>query len=158
MSIQLKKQLILHILNKFGVFISARDSLLSDTYLLDKKLTFDTEDKTYSNNLWSGETEIEGSKVQFMIADLTEDLPEFAVILQLDTSTPYIMRISTDDEDSGSIYFRAEEHWIPASTIFQAKVLVAIESLFEASVIWVPNKNYESIHKTLISFLKFESE
>jgi hypothetical protein len=162
----LKKEIINHIFNKFGLLTSGeapastrkKDELFSNKFLSEHKISFEVEGKEYSNNVWSGETDIDGSRVQFIIGDLTEDVPEYSLLLQLDAFPPYAARISLDPEDTGSLYFKIDERWIEASTLFQAKILVAVESLMDLYVTWDKNSNIESIHKDLIEFLKSESD
>lgn len=161
----LKKEIINHIFNKFGLLtreevtsLRKKEGPLSNKFLSDQKISFEVEGKEYSNNVWSGEADIDGSRVQFIIGDLTEEVPEYSLLLQLDTFPPYAARISLDPEDSGSLFFKIEERWIEASTLFQAKILVAVESLMDIYVTWDKNSNIENIHKDLIDFLKSESD
>lgn len=161
----LKKEIINHIFNKFGLLgreegasLKAKDGPLSNKFLSEHKISFEVEGKEYSNNVWSGEADIDGSRVQFIVGDLTEEVPEYSLLLQLDTFPPYAARISLDPEDSGSLFFKIDERWIEASTLFQAKILVAVESLMDLYVTWDKNSNIESIHKDLIAFLKSESD
>lgn len=161
----LKKEIINHIFNKFGLLnreesniLKFREGPLSKKFLLDQKLTFEIENNKYSNSIWSGETDVEGARVQFIIGDLTEEVPEYSLLLQLDSFPPYAARISLDPEDAGSLFFRAEGQWVEASTLFQAKILVAVESLMELFVTWKKNEDIAGIHANLIDFLKFESD
>lgn len=152
----LKKTIIHHIFNRFDLFTSKS---ISENLLLDQKLMFETDEKQYVNDIWSGETTIDNSRVQFIVAELTEEIPEYALLLQLDSFPPYALRISLDNDDSGSISFKADGVWIEASSLIQARILVAVESLIEEiHTTWIKNNNVLTIHKELINFLKFESD
>jgi hypothetical protein len=165
MNESLKQEIINHIFNKFGLLTredvesGKREGPVSSQFLLDQKLTFEVDGEKYDNSIWSGETKVDdGSRVQFIIADLTEEVPEYSLLLQLDSFPPYAARISLDPEDSGSLFFGIDGKWHEASTLFQAKILVAVESLMELYVTWSKNTDGEAIYKSLIDFLKFESE
>ncbi len=165
MNESLKREIISHVFNKFGLLtreevtsLRSKDGPLSNKFLSDQKITFEVEEKKYSNNIWSGESDIDEARVQFIIADLTEEVPEYSLLLQLDNFPPYAARISLDPDDAGSLFFKIEERWIEASTLFQAKILVAVESLMDLCITWEKNSDIESIHKDLIDFLKFESD
>lgn len=165
MNLSLKKEIIHHIFNRFNLLTKEDVHKLhsdigptSKKFLLDQKLIFEIDDKKYTNNIWSGEAEVEGSRVQFAIADLTEDLPEYILILQLDIYPPNVIRISLDPEDAGAIFSKIEDQWVEAPVMFQAKILIAVEQLMEMFISWNKNVNSEEIYKSLIDFLKFEGE
>ena len=161
MNEHLRKEIINHIFNCFGLLLEegTGGKATSDDFLLEQKLVFEVEnDKKFENNIWSGETNIEESRVQFIIADLSEDWAEYALLLQMDSLPPYAARISLDPEDAGAIFIGMDERWIEASSLIQAKILVAVESLMEIHISWGKNADPAGIHKTLINFLKFESE
>lgn len=155
----LKRQIILQIFSRFGVFDRSysKDTLLSDRYLANTKLVFEVDNKKYENSVWAGQSETHGSIIQFMIGDLTDDQIEFCLLIQLDNLPPYLIRQSTDKEDEGSFFFKVEEHWIEANTETQSRVLTAVEALFSAGTNWQPSKNVENLNKTLKEFLKFEA-
>jgi hypothetical protein len=157
----LKREIILQIFYTFGLYLtkptlpSPFEHLRSAQYLLDKKLIFNTDKGKYSNNLWSASTKIENSLVKILIAELSEDQIEYALLIQLDALPPYILRLSTNQDDSGDLFFRFEDKWINAHTLFQAKLLVAVESLNEVLVVWDKLKDPSLLHQILIEYLKF---
>jgi hypothetical protein len=153
----LKKQIILHVLNQFGIFRKNKNNWL-DPFLQQKKLKFEIEEDVYERSLWCGEINVDNSLIQFLLADISGETKEFVVILQLDSFPPYVMRLSEDAEDYGSMYFEAEGAWINAPTLLQGKVLIALETIYENLLTWEPSKNIDGIYKTLISFLKFDAD
>lgn len=164
MNLVLRKEIILHIFRTFGVFADPAISQLSmveklniNKFLIDKKIAFETEDKKQiKNDLWAAKTKIEESEIKIIIADITEDIPEFALILQMDNFMPCAMRLSLEEGDFGSMYINIEDNkWIDASTVIQAKMLVGAESLLGLYIQWEKLDKYMDIYKTLIGFLNF---
>lgn len=169
----LKKQIILHILNRFGIFTTNKYSSLNiDNFILSEKLKLNTENGVIENKLWAGETNVDSSKIQFIIADISNDIIEFLLIIQLDLFPPYIIRMSVDDDDAGSMYIKVkssnndqdllmtenQDRWIEASTIIQSRALSAIEDMFELPVVWKTSKNIAYMYNLVLDYLKFEEE
>lgn len=164
-NLSLKKEIIIQIYRKFGLFPSTLkynniiEQLTSKEYLIDKTINFESDDKKYQNKIWAATVNLDNNGIfKVIIADLTEDVKEYAILIQLDEFLPYAIRLSNDDGDYGSCYFRAEDKWINASTLFQAKLLVAVESLSELIPKWEKLKDYNNIYQLLVGFLKFENE
>jgi hypothetical protein len=160
----LKREIILHIFKTVGVMadpelmrISMMDQLNSEKFLLDKKIAFETEEKKVKeNNLWAATAKIENSSIKIIIADITEDIFEFTLILQMDTFLPCAIRLSEDPEDFGSMYVNIQENkWIEATTSLQAKMLVGFESLTEIYLQWQKLDDYMDVYKSMIGFLNF---
>lgn len=171
----LKKEIIKHIFYKFAIFASPNMTLKSSDFLTDKKISFEIDGKQYQNSVWAGESEINSAKLQYVLADLTEEsAKEYCLLLKLDGGPSHIIRWSLDEEDDGSFYIRiqnidnetggpivdngSESFWIRASTLNQAGLLVAVESLFGLMVSWKKSDNYIYLYNEIIDFLKFESE
>lgn len=164
MTTTLKREIIRRIFNKFGVFIPPNqpfdlvENLLDKKFLLDQKLKFETETGEFNNPIWLGHTKVENGSVKVIIASLTEEVPEFVAIIQLDAFPPYALRISLDDEDAGAIHLMIESRWIDLSILLQAKLLVAIEGLSEIMTNWEPYKDHKHMYQILINYLKFDND
>jgi len=161
MSIELKKEIVNYIFNLFGIF--KNESILD--YAVDKKLIFESEGKSYHNAMWSGEITSEGSKIQFLAAELTEDIPDIVLIIWLENSYPYVLRMSKEEGDAGDFLVLTRDEdvdinnkWIEVPVINQAKVLIAVESIFDTFMGWNKNNNIDVVYSYLISFLNYESE
>ena len=161
MNLMLKKQIISHIFKSLGIIGSTSNSLIdnltSEKFLIDKKMTFENEEnKKYENDIWAITTNVENSIVKIIIADITEDTKEFALILQMDNFMPSALRLSVDEDDIGTMMFLLEDNrWINSTTHLQAKILVGIESLSEIYCQWDRLDNYSDMYKFLIGFLNF---
>lgn len=158
----LKKEIITHIFKSLGIFHSKTnnslfDNLTDDKFLIDKKMTFQDEDnKKYQNNIWAATSTLEGSLVKIMIADITENTREFALIVQMDNFMPSALRLSVDEDDFGTMMFNPNDNkWIDSNTLFQSKILVGIESLSEIYLQWNRLDTYSDMYKFLIGFLNF---
>jgi len=165
MNLTLKHEIINHIFKTVGIFldkemmrISMLEPLNSDKFLLDKKLAFEAFEggKRKENNLWAGTAKLEDSDIKIIIADITEDIPEFTLILQMDMFLPCAIRLSKDPEDLGSMHINiADNRWIEATTTLQAKMLVGFESLTEIYLQWEKLDNYTDMYKSMVGFLNF---
>lgn len=164
MNLTLKKEIISHIFKTVGLFndknimkISMIGQLNSEDFLIDKKIAFETEDKKQiQNKIWATTVKIENSDVKILIADISEDIQEFTLILQMDSFVPCAMRLSMDEDDNGSMYINVEnDKWIEATTTLQARMLVGVESLSELYLQWKKLDKYSDMYKSLVGFLNF---
>jgi hypothetical protein len=160
----LKKEIVKHIFKSLGIFddkiSGVFEPLTSNKYLVDKKIIFQDEaNKDYQNNIWAVKTKFEASEIKILVADISEEIREFAIIIQMDSFHSTAMRISEDPDDCGSICFNPDQDiWINVSVLHQAKVLFGIESLVELCFSWEKINNYHDMYKILISFLNFYNE
>lgn len=161
MNLSLKKEIIKHIFDLFGVVknsfnFSSVVKLTEDIFLIDKKIGFENADGTkFKNNVWSCITKISGSEIKIILADLSEEYEEFVFVIQMDNHSPCSIRLSSDEEDTGSIFFNIENNWIEVGTAEQAKILVAIENIAALFPKWDKNTNYKDMYKNLINFMNF---
>ncbi len=160
----LKREIILHILKSIGVFadqntmrISMMEKLNSDKFLLNKKLAFETEDgKAQESKLYAATAKMENSEIKIMIADISDELQEVAVIAQMDMLAPYAFRLSEDQEDFGSMHLNVSaDNWIQAPVIQQAKLLVGFESLLGLFLEWEKPTEYAGLYTAMVGFLNF---
>lgn len=160
MNIALQKEIVKHIFNQLGVLeqehrASLIESLVENKFLLDKKMVFDAEDKKYQNNIWGGQAKIGDHTVKILIADIKEDIDEFAIMFQMDMLPIYALRLSADTEDTGSIYFINDARWIAADIALQSKFLYGVESLASTLLDWKKLEVYMDLYKCTISFLNY---
>lgn len=155
----LQKEIISHIVKLFGVFneykINIVENLIDNKFLLEKKLAFELDDGTkYQSQIWSACMKVENSQLNVMIADIKDNIAEFALIIQMDTFPAYALRLSGDTEDFGDICVNIDDNkWIDVNTAMQAKFLSGIEGLTEILVEWKKTNNYEDLYKLLVGFL-----
>lgn len=158
MNLILQKEIILQLFNRFGTFDKNNSKFICEKYLLDNKLSFEIENNNYSNNIWAFTSEIDGSRIQIIIGDLSEKIPEYCMIIKMADYPPYGLRISSDNEDYGSVHFKVEQYWVGANILFQSRLLVAIETLFDMFLTWDKNNNYKDIYGVLMEYIKFEND
>lgn len=158
----LQRAIIAHIIGVFGVAnphkFSLTEDLLDKRFMLDKSIAFENEDgEKYSGKLWFGTAKIENSFVNVMIADITEDITEFAVLIQMDTFNPYALRLSVDEDDTGEICLNVgDNNWVDIGIGAQAKFLSGIEGLNDVFLEWKRPTEYEGMYKSLVGFLNRE--
>src|ERR1700722_11124781 len=113
MNIKLRKEIIRQIFDRFGVMperdagytIGALCNLTHNEYLLDKKIRFiGEENKEYQNKCWAASCEIGKFRFITLIADTSDDIQEFSILIQMDTMMTYALKLSADPEDIGSMH------------------------------------------------------
>ena len=158
----LKREIILHIFKTFGVFSKTEgflESLVDAKFLLDKKFVFETEDKKkYQNDIWACVAKQGKVVIKIIIADISEDIKEYGLILQIDDLAPYALRLSEDLDDFGTMFVYYSDHWVDCDTSIQAKTLTGVESLKQLFLSWNKDTNYKQLYEHLINFLNYHEE
>lgn len=164
MNIKLKKEIILNIFNVMGVFrdktnfsaSTLMEPLIDKKFLLDKKLAFENEDGSKRENaIFAATTKIEGNVIKVMIADIIDNIPEYAILMQMDSFPSIALRFSMEEDDFGTIAFLVENQWIEVGTSAQARILMGIENLSEIFTTWEKMTDYESMYEVLINFVNY---
>jgi hypothetical protein len=93
--------------------------------------------------------------IKVMIADIIDEIPEYAIIMQMDNFPSIAMRLSLEDDDYGTMTFHIENKWIEIGTSAQARVLMGIENLSEIFAAWERMIDYKDMYSVLISFLNY---
>jgi hypothetical protein len=164
MNLTLKREIIKNIFSIIGVFreknymgSSLLSPLNSDELLIDKKLAFETEDgEKKRGNIWAAHAKVEKSEIKLMLVDISEELAEFALIVRMDNFSACALRMSADEGDTGTMFFRIEDKWIDTSTSHQARILVGMENLTEIFLVLEKMSDYAEMYKLMIDFLNFE--
>jgi hypothetical protein len=162
----LKKEIIHHIFEITGLLKNSKnirflDDFLSDKFLIDKKIAFQTDDeKQFSSNIWAAQATVEQSVIKLMIANLSDNVAEeYVLLIQMDNYPPYCMQLCQDGEDNGAFYFCVDkENWIATSTLMQANVLAGIETVADLLPKWVPSAKHEDEYQYILSFLNFNRQ
>ena len=92
-----------------------------------------------------------------MLANITDDCEEYALILQMDSLPPYVLRVSDDHHDFASFVVLVDGKWISAPMLVQAKVLTAAETIFQSVIAWSRASETDSLYRILLSFLEWEN-
>lgn len=164
MNNKLKKEIILNIFNIFGVFrektnfssSTLMEPLVGEKFLIDKKLAFENDDGTKKeNNIFTAKTKIDQNIIKIMIADIIDDIGEYAIIMQMDNFPSIAFRLSLDEDDFGTIAFLIDNKWIEVGTSAQARILMGVENLSEIFCMWEKMSEYDEMYKILINFLNY---
>jgi hypothetical protein len=167
LNLPLQKEILLHIFKSLGIFVSDEqfrsgfiESLTSEKFLLAKKLAFETEDKEkHKNDIWSSFAKVGESTIKVIVADISDGCPEYAALVQMDNFSPYAVRLSLDNDDSGTISVNVgDTDWADANVLVQARLLSGIESLAELLVEWKKLDEFEPLYRKLIMFLNYQEE
>jgi len=164
MNSKLQREIISHIFSVFGLFPQQQSKLLQlitdQQFLLNKQLAFETEEgKHYTRPIHAMASKIDSSEIKVLVADTTDEnsIAEYTMLIRIDDSFPFVLRLSEDQEDSGSLLFYVEDNkWIAAGTLMQAKILVGVESLTELLLNWKKLEDYNEMYKSLVGFLNWE--
>jgi hypothetical protein len=167
---KLTQEIIKHIFRSFGITFEKNNhiniyNLLEPEFLLDKKLSFESEDGIkHHNNIWCASAKIEQSEMKVIVADLKEDknYSEFALVIQMDVFPPFALRtsqnliqIDSEEEDVGDINLNVEGKWTDTNIFLQSKLLNGVEGLSELFLHWSKPKIDKEIYELLIDYLKF---
>lgn len=159
----LKKHIINHIFEIMGLLKNGKnikylDNLLSDKFLINKKISFQLDDENTLNcNIWAAQATVEQSAIKVLITNISDDNEEYVLFIQMDTFPPFCLQVSQDIEDNGSFMFCLDkDNWLDTSTLMQANVLAGIESVSELLPQWNAIKDYEIEYQFLLSFLNFK--
>jgi hypothetical protein len=160
MNDNLQKEIVKHIFNQLGILecemrISLVEKMTDEKFLVDKKMAFEANNTQYKNNVWAAEGKLAANTVKILVADIKEDIDEYAMIFQMDSLPVYALRYSLDEDDKGSIYFCNEGRWIASDVAIQSKFLYGIEAMASTLFIWNKLGNYMELYKYLITFLNY---
>jgi hypothetical protein len=162
MNENLQKEIIKHIFNQLGILecdtrFSLIEKMTDEKFLLDKKMAFEANNTQYQNSVWAADGKLATHTVKILVADIKEDVNEYAVMFQMDNQPVYALRYSLDDTDKGSMYFCNESRWIAADVAIQSKFLYGIEGMASTLFIWSKLETYMELYKYLINFLNYYS-
>lgn len=163
----LENEIAKHILYSFGVNPLNKlksqskllENLLSNKFILEKKMAFEDDNgNKIEKNMWSSQADIEGSKIKILIADISQDIPEYIAAVKFDNSPLICIKFLYDVNDEFGIIVHnpLDNKWLEADTFSQAKILSGIEQLCGLFLTWSKNNDYVLLFKGLIGFLNFE--
>ena len=122
------------------------DDTLSGVYSDGQKFEFP---------LWAGTLDLEKSKVRVIVADITDEVPEYAMLVQLDTMPIHGLRHIFDEEDNGILLISGAQGWVTTGMYLKARALSGMELIASYGLPWTrcnDSKNLVSVLSTLIYF------
>lgn len=170
MNNKLTEQIAYHIFAQLGVmpatFVNRETtrSVIDKQYLLNEKLSLESEGQVVRKNIYGLQARVGDSKeFKMLLADCseTEGWPEFALLVQLKDAPAfglYLIYIGDDDDiDSEPMIAVSpdKEHWMPCSTYLQATFLAGMEQVRDSGFAWSKCTDYKEQHQQLLSFIKF---
>lgn len=140
---KLTNEILFHIYSNIGLVVPTKISLQSNEYLLPQSLELEGGGKL---NLWGSEVSINSSKLELLLAELTEDdrEKEYVLVVKLEDCPAYgcylLLESTVVDKNvprHGKIFFSLEKtHWLPTSIYLQASFLAGMEQLKEVPSFW----------------------
>lgn len=168
----LRREIILHIFDLFGINILEREVagtvVFSDDTIIDKTLSFEENGNSYEGTVWAAQMELAPGHIRCIVSDtsigdavewtssqLSVQTNEFVLAFQMEGSAIYALRLSANPNDLGIFNHQVSDGvWIPASTYLQAMVLAGFEQMTSLPFVWVRCEAYTEIYNGLINFLQ----
>jgi hypothetical protein len=143
------------------------ESLTNKKYLLNEKLSFETEDGRFiENKIWGCQFMADQQELNILLGDCSQDpnIPEFALVVQLKNAPIYGLylvynNLIDDKIDSEALiaYSLNEKDWLICSTYLQATFLSGMEQIRELGLPWQKITNYKTQYDMLLSFINYHN-
>lgn len=146
----LSKEIILKILNNFGVF-SKKSGIIDKQCKLPIQFIFEYDDSTEKYDIWAGQLNInEKTVIKCLYSNFSnENYIEHNLIIGSDTS--YGLQLL---ENESSFKILQNNKWINANTIMQAKVLIGSELILSHGLLWEKLSDYTTLYDNMLSFIE----
>lgn len=171
MNKELSENIAYHILAGFGIlpssFINKTLSLKDKKFLLTEKLSFISDEKPLSKNIYGCQIDTpDGKSFKVLLGDCTWDknLPEYCLVVHLEDSPAYGIYLvfnknSKESVDSEVlISFSVDlKSWVICTTYLQATFLAGMERIKDLGYDWKTCQSYKDEHQLLVSYIKFHN-
>jgi len=168
MNHQLTEQIVKHIFSNLGIikpavpFNDRFQKLVTNTFLLNKKISFEMEDGSIvSNNLWGCQLKIDNQELKIIVGDVSRDVSvtEYCLVVHLQDYPMYGIYYIVDATDTQSLigYSVNGQQWLECNTYLQATFLAAMEQIKEHFALPQQCSLYEVEYSALLTFLDFHS-
>jgi len=150
----LKNEIVKNIFSKFLLineniprqkFMSLQDK----SFLLYDKLSFETDEKQFNNNIYGCQFLISENPLKIILGDCSADSHEYCLIVNLKDSPVYGLYIDYDNNLSFIKYKFQDLEWLDCSTYLQATFLAAMEQIKDTNLSPSKCKEYEAELKLL---------
>ena len=166
MNKDLLKEVIHHVMASFGVIQSSfidpkkTGSLLDPAYILPEKIRFEVDENLFENNIWGCQISALQNEVRVLLSKLgDENQYDFVMAVQSKGAPTYGLVLSYELEHGLEHCMLAVsidgKTWMDCSTFLQATFLAAMEQVKDLGSGWQACSDYEELHSSLISFIKF---
>jgi hypothetical protein len=169
----LTETIIRHVLANLAVIpssfvdIDKSKSIMSKEFLLPEKLIFETEEGVeLKNKIWGCQISVEQQELKMILGNCTqeEQLPEFALIVQLKNAPAYGLYLVYNDFVGDQIDGEAlisctldGKAWMECQTFLQATFLAGMEQMKDIGLFWSKCIDYKEQYNMLLSFIQFHS-
>lgn len=169
MNLDLRQEIVKHVYANLGIIASdyvnleKSRSLRDKDFLLNEKLSFEGEDgEVINNRVWGCQISAADQEIKILLGDCSEweDIPEFALIVQLKNAPAYgLYLVCTEVVNSEGLIACTlnSKDWMECNTYLQATFLAGMEQMKDIGLSWHKCTKYESQFKLLQSFIKFHS-
>lgn len=159
----LKETIIKHILSNFGIIFSSfidTKSLMSNEFLLSKKISYKNEDgKIIKNDVWGCQISSDQQELKILLSNCGDKTtPEYCLLVQLKNAPAYgVYFIQSDENDSEAMIACTinGKQWIECQTFLQATFLAGIEQIKDIGLSWNKCISYQEQYNLMISFIEF---
>lgn len=150
---KLTNAIVEHILTNLGCFDQRTNSLFSLALKTDLQLTYEDDGAQTQYDIYACETLLSHMPITIVGASLSSKEPDIAVVVHIKDCPNY--GCYWNDSAGLIAYTLKENTWIEANTHIQASFLLGMEQLRDMVQPFVACKSPQTIHQSLISFLKY---
>jgi hypothetical protein len=160
MSNQLTEEIVKHIYSKLGIFAKTNVSLISNEFILDKKIIISDNDTTWKNNVWGCNLEFGSSTMRILVANVSPDprIIEYVSIIQLEKFPMYGLYISPFEKNTNSLIAVSTNggtSWQMCNLYLQATFLAGMESVADLQFKLNKCSDYDTHYNALYNFIDF---
>lgn len=169
MNLLLTEQIIRHVFYNFGIikdmsnYSNHAQSLITNDFILNEKLSFEMEDNSIShNNIWGCQFSIENQEIKIILGDTSQfrHMKEYCLIIHPKNYPMYGLYLSPDAVDIQPLIAYTIDNginWLCCNTYLQATFLAGIEQIKDCLFITQKCVSYETHYKAMLSFIEFHS-
>lgn len=161
---QLTDQILAHIYHSLGIGALTNISILSDAFLIPRKISFNIDGEEKIANLWGAQITIDNLNFRILCGDFSSEIKEFALVIKLDNCPTYGCYLSfcemndnhfTNPSDGMILFSFKDNHWLISNTYVQATFLAGMEQLKDVGAAWQSLVKYDDLIdniKTLVEY------
>lgn len=167
MNRNLLEQIVKHVFANLAIIpsehvnLNTTKSLKGKEFLLTERMPFVMDDGLQINrHVWGCQLSVEQQEIKMLLADcsLEEDIPEYALLVQLKDNPYYGVYLVCSDEINSEPMIGCSlngKDWMECQTYLQATFLAAMEQTRDIGFTWNKCSNYKTHFESLLSFIKF---
>jgi hypothetical protein len=164
MDFKLLNNIVSHIFANFAIvesdFVNLQKtkSLASKDYLVDKRLSFSSDDgsQLIENKVWGCQFSVETHELKVLLGDcsITKEDKEYCMIVKKKDCPVYGLYITSDYNSILSISLNGVD-WMECSTYLQATFLAGMEQVKEVCLNWNRITSFDEEYNMMVNFIKY---